>query len=51
MKAIELCVNRFDLETKTAFLDLYSKVDSSVESPANTSTISTTSEVASQSQV
>jgi hypothetical protein len=38
MKAIELCVNRFDLETKTAFLDLYSKVDSSVESPANTST-------------
>ena len=51
MKAIELCVNRFDLETKTAFLDLYSKVDSSVESPANTSTISTTSEVASQPQV
>ena len=51
MKAIELCVNRFDLETKTAFLDLYSKVDSSVESPANTSTISTTAEVASQPQV
>jgi hypothetical protein len=37
MKAIELCVNRFDEETKMAFLDLYSKVDSSVESPANTS--------------
>jgi hypothetical protein len=29
-------VNRFDEETKMAFLDLYSKVDSSVESPANT---------------
>lgn len=26
-KAIELCVNRFDEDTKTAFLDLYSKVD------------------------
>ena len=51
MKAIELCVNRFDEETKMAFLDLYSKVDSSVESPANTSTISTTSEVANQPQV
>jgi AAA domain (dynein-related subfamily)/CbbQ/NirQ/NorQ C-terminal len=46
MKAITLCVNRFDEETKMAFLDLYSKVDASVESPANTSTMSTTSEVA-----
>lgn len=26
-KAIELCVNRFDNETKLAFLDLYSKVE------------------------
>ena len=51
VKAITLCVNRFDEETKMAFLDLYSKVDSSVESPANTSTISTTSEVANQPQV
>lgn len=31
MKAITLCVNRFDEETKMAFLDLYSKVDASVE--------------------
>ena len=38
MKAIQLCVNRFDEETKLAFLDLYSKVDATVESPANTST-------------
>jgi hypothetical protein len=34
MKAIELCVNRFDTETKNAFMDLYSKVDAKVESPA-----------------
>ena len=26
-KAIELCVNRFDADTKSAFLDLYKKVD------------------------
>ena len=28
-KAIELCVNRFDEDTKDAFLSLYSKVDPS----------------------
>ena len=27
MKAIEMCVSRFDSETKTTFLDLYTKVD------------------------
>lgn len=27
MKAIEKCLNRFDAETKVAFLDLYSKID------------------------
>jgi len=27
LKAIELCLNRFDTDTKTAFLDLYTKVD------------------------
>ena len=31
MKAIELCVNRFDTDTKTAFLDLYAKCDAKVE--------------------
>ena len=51
MKAIELCVSRFDAETKMAFLDLYSKVDNTVESPANTSTIAITTEVANQPQV
>ena len=33
MKAIKLCVNRFDEETKTAFLDLYTKVDAKVNAP------------------
>ena len=27
MKAIEMCTNRFDVDTKTSFMDLYSKVD------------------------
>lgn len=34
MKAIELCVARFDADTKMAFLDLYSKVDAKVDAPA-----------------
>jgi len=48
MKAITLCVNRFDEETKTAFLDLYSKVDATVESPANTSNLATATEMLAQ---
>ena len=28
MKSIELCVARFDEDTKVSFLDLYSKIDS-----------------------
>ena len=34
LKAIQLCVNRFDADTKAAFLDLYSKVDAKVDAPA-----------------
>jgi MoxR-like ATPase len=30
-KAIELCVNRFDADTKNAFLDLYKKMEAPVE--------------------
>ena len=30
-KAVQLCVNRFDEDTKEAFIDLYAKVDPSVE--------------------
>ena len=35
MKAITLCVNRFDEETKTAFLDLYTKVDAKINAPVS----------------
>jgi MoxR-like ATPase len=38
-KAIRLCINRFDEETKTAFLDLYTQVDPTInpvtETPAD----------------
>ena len=30
MKAISMCISRFDTETKESFLDLYSKVDAGV---------------------
>lgn len=30
MRAINLCINRFDEETKTAFLNLYAKIDETV---------------------
>jgi len=33
MRAIRLCINRFDEETKTAFLDLYAKVDATLAPP------------------
>ncbi len=40
LKAIEMCLNRFDSDTKTAFLDLYTKVDAEAtpapEATANT---------------
>lgn len=35
MKAINLCISRFNEETKTAFLDLYTKVDAGVEMPTS----------------
>jgi len=36
LKAIEMCLNRFDADTKTAFLDLYTKVDAEATAPAKT---------------
>ena len=35
-KAIQLCVNRFDQETKDSFLDLYAKVDVKVAEAVQT---------------
>ena len=29
-KAVELCVNRFDADTRAAFIDLYEKIDADV---------------------
>jgi len=31
MKAIKVCINRFDDETKQSFIDLYDKIDANVE--------------------
>jgi hypothetical protein len=31
LKAIELCVNRFDDDTRAAFIDLYEKMDGKSE--------------------
>ena len=31
MKSIDLCINRFELDTREAFLDLYTKIDETVE--------------------
>jgi len=41
MKAIELCIARFDDDTKLAFLDLYSKVDAGVTFNEDGSEVST----------
>jgi hypothetical protein len=36
MKAIELCVNRFDTDTRLGFMDLYSKIDAEVDPTIST---------------
>jgi hypothetical protein len=38
MKAIQVCVNRFDDETKSSFMELYDKIDASVGADAQTET-------------
>ena len=40
-KAIELCVNRFDSDTRAAFIDLYEKIDSEVTQGAKVENEST----------
>ena len=37
MKSIELCVARFDEDTKASFMDLYTKIDSGIEVGSETS--------------
>ena len=40
-KAIELCVARFDDDTRTAFVDLYTKIDAAASAPSGKSHITT----------
>ena len=40
MKSIQMCVNRFDEETKNAMLDLYTKIDGEVLNPPTATTTS-----------
>lgn len=44
MKALQLCINRFDSDTKTAFVDLYTKIDEGVEPIVNMVDTTTTEE-------
>jgi hypothetical protein len=47
MKAIELCLNRFDVDTKNAFMELYKKVDETVDpQPAEAAAATVGEEVA-----
>ena len=39
MSAIKLCISRFDEETKTSFLDVYTKVDENVNMDVDTDTV------------
>jgi len=39
-KAIEVCVNRFDDETKQAFIELYDKVDADFQMPSDETVVS-----------
>ena len=50
MKSIQMCVNRFDEETKSAFLDLYSKVDADVTVPSESTEDESTEETAVREQ-
>lgn len=45
-KSIELCLNRFDSETKKSFMDLYDKMDETNGSTVQPTTTETTDEVA-----
>ena len=45
MKAIQVCLNRFDEETKSAFSDLYDKIDADVDMNDTIDTIDNTKEV------
>ncbi len=41
-KALELCTNRFDQDTKSVFIELFQKVSGDVETPSETATVDET---------
>lgn len=45
-KAIELCLNRFDIDTKNSFLDLYKKLDETMGAEVKAETTPSTDEIA-----
>jgi hypothetical protein len=45
-KAIRLCLNRFDVDTKNSFLELYMKLDETLAPPAPEATIKSSDEIA-----
>ena len=51
LEAVQLCLNRFDDETKQAFLDLYTKVDDKVDLPDEENPVEVYSEVATSGNV
>jgi MoxR-like ATPase len=53
MKAIRLCLNRFDVDTKTSFMDLYTKIDAEANAPvvANTETSTATTDVSLEDKI
>jgi len=50
MKAITMCVNRFDDETKTAMVDLYTKVDGGVDPNATDDEVGPVDEVSTDAE-
>ena len=44
-KAIQLCLNRFDIDTKASFLDLYKKLDETITPPAAAAEVPVTNEI------
>jgi hypothetical protein len=53
MKAIRLCLNRFDVDTKTSFMDLYTKIDAEANAPvvANTETSTATTDASLEEKI
>ena len=44
LKSIEMCISRFDEETRMSILDLYTKIDAGVNPMAEESEVEETSE-------